>query len=138
MIRSCNTLAAGLVACLAVPLAGCAATGPIPAQYDEARHYPNISLSQQSLSRALGFQDPIVTRTRNDLLHVTVPMRSRSNDTLHVDHRVIWLDKEGRPIPPEMSWAPLRLDPRQPHRLVATATSREAEDYNIQMRWSLP
>lgn len=117
---------------------GCQSTAPIGGQYDEARSYPNVTLSQPSLQKALGFQEPTVSTIENGLKHVTLPVRARSNETLHVQYRVLWFDKKGRPIEPKMSWRYTRLEPRQPETLTAGATSAEAADYDFQLRWARP
>lgn len=113
-------------------------TAPIPASNDEALSYPQITLSQRSLQGALGFQKPVVTQTGDNLMQVTVPVRARSNQELHVEYKVVWLDASGRPVPPDLSWRPLRLEPRQPHNIIVNATSPKATDYNMQFRWSRP
>ena len=123
----------------ALLLGGCYQnTAVVPGRYDSARSYPNVTLAQDTLQEALGFQEPEVTRTRNDLMRVTVPVRARSDETLYVEYRVIWLDEEGQPIGPEMTWAPLRLSPRVPEYVSATSSSERAENYSFQFRWSRP
>lgn len=128
-------------ACLSVPLVigGCKAdTSPIGAKYDEVGRYPNITLSQPSLQEALGFQEPIVTRTPENLMRVSVPVRARSDEELHVEYKPVWLDANLQPISPEMSWTPLRLEPRQPATITVQSTSPAAVNYNLQFRWSRP
>ena len=131
-----------IAAVLAAGLAGLGAchrdTSVVGAQYDEVARYPNITLSQPSLSDALGFQEPIVTRNANNIMQVSVPVRARSNDELHVEYRVVWLDPNLQPIRPEGSWKALRLEPRQPYTVTETASSPAATNYNLQFRWSRP
>lgn len=134
-----SVMTAGLVAGIVVGLAGCAPdTGVVGARVDQVSDYPNVTLSQPSLSQAVGFQPPSVAETESGLMRVSLPLRAKSNETLHVEHRVIWYDKGGHPIPPEMSWKPVRLEPRQPQNLSYTATSTEAADYSVQLRWGRP
>ena len=130
--------AMSLAAALAIA-GGCKSdTSVVGAQYDEVARYPNVTLSQPSLSDALGFQEPIVTRNANNIMQVSIPVRARSNDELHVEYRVIWLDPNLQPLRPEMSWKPLRLEPRQPYTITETASTTSATNYNLQLRWSRP
>ena len=71
-------------------------------------------------------------------VQVSVPVRARSNDELHVEYRVVWLDPNLQPIRPEGSWKALRLEPRQPYTVTETASSPAATNYNLQFRWSRP
>ncbi|MDH3584511.1 MAG: DUF1425 domain-containing protein [Phycisphaerae bacterium] len=113
-------------------------TDPVGAAYDDVRAYPNITLSEPSLQPALGFQEPVVTRTPGGLLQVHVPVRARSGEELYLEHKVVWLDDRGVPVPPASSWVPLRLEPRQPTHVRAAATSDAAVNYNLQFRWGRP
>jgi uncharacterized protein YcfL len=126
------------VALWGVSLAGCADTGVIGAKTDEAATYPNLTLSQPSLSQAVRFHPPQVSRTAAGNLLVVVPLRAASNETLHLEYRAVWFDAQHRPIPPEMTWAPLRLEPRQPQQLSVNSSSSDAVDYNLQFRWGKP
>jgi len=136
-VYSRHTIAVLGVLCLLT--AGCQSdTAPIEAQTDETNAYPRISLSQRSLEKAIGFQEPIVTRSQNGLMRVTVPVRARSNEDLHIEYRVLWFDASGQPITPATGWTPVRLEPRQPQQIVAMSSSAAAADYNMQVRWSRP
>ncbi len=117
-------------------LVGC--TQPIAGQPDEVQVYPKITLSEEPLKMVLGFKAPIVTRTASDLMQVTQPIRARSDEPLHLEYRFVWLDALDQPIRPPMSWKHKRLEPRQPEFIQANATSPDAVDYNIQVRWAKP
>lgn len=129
-------LAAALAAMWIVT--GCASTDVVAGRYDTADHYPNVTLSERSLQDALGFQEPVISQTPSGLMRVTIPLRARSNDELHLEYRFVWLDDEGAPVQPEMNWRPLRLEPRQPQYVSASASSAAAENYNFQVRWGRP
>jgi uncharacterized protein YcfL len=120
---------------LVTVLAGCKAdTGPIGPISDEALTYPQLTLSDRSLQKKVGFQKPVVSQTGDGLLHVTVPLRARTDEPVLLEYKPVWLDKSGRPVPPELSWRHMRLEPRQPANIVVNATSKEATDFNIQFR----
>jgi uncharacterized protein YcfL len=128
-----------LCALLSLLSGGCHSdTSPIGAQSDPYTTYPNITLSQPSLTEAVKFQSPVLSRTANNNMQVTVPVRGASNETLHLEYRVIWFDAVHRPLSPEMSWTPIRLEPRQPQQLTAASSSSDAVDYNLQVRWGKP
>ena len=118
-------------------LAGCRYdTRPISGGPDEVVNYPDISLSEDTLQHALGFQQPIVSRTSGNLLQVTLPVRGKSNEQLQVEYKVIWFDASGQPLRPDVGWVPLRLEPRQPTSITVNSTSSDAVRFNIQWRWT--
>jgi uncharacterized protein YcfL len=136
--RISRLLAAGLIATCLLSVGCNTDTSVIGGEYDTARSYPNITLSQPTLADALGFQEPSVTRTPNNLMHVTLPVRALSNQELHVEYKVNWFDAAGQPILPETSWVSLRLEPRQPTYVAVTSSSPDATNYNLQFRWARP
>ena len=139
--RLAATRRGAMAACatLALFAAGCHSdTSPIGAQSDPFTTYPNITLSQPSLTDAVKFQSPVLSRTTNNNMQVIVPVRAASNETLHLEYRAIWFDATHRPLSPEMSWTPLRLEPRQPQQITVSSSSSDAVDYNLQVRWGKP
>ncbi|MBI1369584.1 MAG: DUF1425 domain-containing protein [Planctomycetes bacterium] len=134
-----TSLYAALTLAMSMIVGGCNSdTSVIGGTYDEARAYPKITLSQDTLQPALGFQEPVVTRTSTNLMSVTVPVRARSNEDLNVEYRIIWFDANHQPIRPEGSWMTVRLEPRQPTSITVTSSSTDAVDYNLQFRWARP
>jgi uncharacterized protein YcfL len=115
-----------------IALVGC--TAPIAAKNDEVKAYPEITLSQRSLERQLGFQPPTVARVSNNLLQVTVPVRAKTDHEMNVEYKVVWFDIIGQVIKPETGWVPLRLEPRQPQTVTVQSTSEDAVRYNLQFR----
>lgn len=122
----------------AAMLAGCQNTSPVAGAPDEAQVYPKVTLSQASLQAALGFNTPTVTRSANDLMVVSYPVRARAEEALFIEYKFVWFDVNHRPIRPYMTWKAKRLEPRQPDYLEGSATSADAVDYNIQVRWGKP
>ena len=123
----------------ATALCGCKSdTGPIGPISDEALRYPQLTFSDRSIQQALGFQKPIVSQTGDGLMQVTVPVRATSREPLHIEYKTVWLDASGRPVPPDLSWRHLILEPRQPTDITVNATSKEAKDFNMQFRWARP
>jgi len=129
------------LACMmcALPLAiggGCQSdTEPIPGSPDDTDLYPRVTMTDRDVQEGVGVNEPIESRTDLGNLMVTLPIRARTSDDAHIDYRIIWLDAQGRSIRPEMSWRYKRLEPKQPERLTFTASSPEAVDYNIQIRY---
>jgi uncharacterized protein YcfL len=127
----------GLMAVALLCLVGCKGYyGPIGPTYESVSTYPKITLSQGSLAEAIRVGEPTLATVANDLLQLNVPIRAHSDDQLHVEYRVVWKDKTGKPIAPQSVWTGIKLAPRQPQNLIATSTSKEAVDYNLQLRWS--
>ncbi len=127
-------LAAALLGVLTLGTVGC--TDPIAGKGDPFIEYPGVTLSEDSLKEKLGFQKPIISRVDNNLMRVTLPVRARSTEELHVEYKVVWMDEAGIPLRPEGSWTPLTLEKRQPTAITVNATSSDATKFNIQWRWS--
>lgn len=122
---------------VAALVSGCS-TSPVSGLPDEQQVYPNITLSESSLRGKLGLNAPTVTRTANNMMQVTQPIRARANEALLIEYRFVFLDAQNRPLQPLQSWTSKRLEPRQPDYIAASSTSTDAIDYNIQIRWSKP
>ncbi len=124
------------VAALGLALAGC--HDPITAKPDVVDQYPHVTFSKKSLAKAVRLNPPTVTQTDTGNLAVSQPIRSIAGEGLDIEYKFVWLDKLGRGVRPEMTWRYKRLEPNQPDMLTASASSDEATDYQIQLRWSLP
>ncbi len=118
-------------------LAGCS-KGPIAAERDTVDQYPKVSISSLSLADKVRLNPATLTETEAGLLHLTQPIRAASDGALSVEYQVIWFDKKGVPIEPRMTWRFMRLEPRVREFIEADASSREAVDYEVQLRWARP
>lgn len=139
LVKPLMQLAVPVIAVAVLGLIGCeASTGPIPGLPDEVVDYPTVTMSQVTLQNAVAIQQPIVDRRDGFLRKITLPLRSRSNEPLHVEWRILWYGGDGHPVGPEMTWRRMMLDPRQPHRITVTTMAANATDYNMQLRWARP
>lgn len=128
-----RTLAIALAAALCV---GCQAdTEPIAGSPDDTDLYPRVTLTSRSLQEAIGVGAPVESQTAVGNLRVLLPVRARTSDQAHVEYRIIWFDRAGQIVRPGMTWTPKRFEPKQPDQLTFAASSAEAVDYNIQIRW---
>lgn len=127
------------VVCTGAVLAGCRVnTSVIEPRRDPVVAYPNVTLSQPSLARALAVNQPVVTETEVGLMRVSVPVRSRSREELYVEYRTVWLNEAGQPVGGPFTWRTVRISARQRAWLSARATTEEATNFNMQLRWSRP
>ena len=130
-----RSFALSLLAAIAVSIGCHADTEPIPGSPDDTDVYPKVTLTERSLQDALGVGQPIETRSEAGNLVVTLPVRGRADNYVHIDYRIIWFDADGVSIRPEQSWNYKRLERKQPERLTFVATNPAAVDYNVQIRW---
>jgi uncharacterized protein YcfL len=121
----------------AAMLAGCS-KGPIGGRADSAGVYPNVSISSLSLADKVRLNPANVSETEVGLARLTQPIRAAADAGLAIEYRVIWFDRQGRPIEPMMTWRFKRLEPRVREFIEAEASSREAVDYEVQLRWARP
>lgn len=112
-------------------------TEPIAGSPDDANIYPRVTLTSRSLQEALGVGAPVQSETAVGNLQVKLPVRARTADPSHIEYRIVWFDKTGQIVRPAMTWTPKRLEPKVPDQLTFAASSVEAVDYNIQIRWGL-
>ena len=137
MIRQTLGLMAAFTLTAAL-LVGCQAdTEPIAGSPDDAAFYPKVTLSNRSLQEALGVSAPIQAKTETGNVKVMLPVRARTSNASHIEYRIVWFDASGQAIRPQMEWKPKRLEQKQPEQLTFLATSADAVDYNIQIRWGL-
>ncbi len=134
MLRKSMTIAA---LALVATLTACS-KGPIEAKPDKVSSYPNVSISSLSLADKVRLNPATVSQTEAGLLRLTQPVRAASDAGLSIEHRVIWFDVQGRPIEPQMTWRFMRLEPRVRQFIEAQASSEQAVDYEVQLRWARP
>lgn len=127
-------------ALLALPLLaslyGCNTQPPIDAR-QEMYSQKQIQLADEDLRRNTRFGQPIVTRDAAGLLFVTVPVRATINETLHVQYRATFLDRNGQPLPGSpTTWFTKTLNPRVFENVTINSTSPAAEDFTIDFRYA--
>lgn len=105
---------------------------PYPAPMND----PQISVLATDLRPHLVFQPAIITKDGQRPMTVELPMRNTTYNKYLLEYRFLFYDASGRELSPVMGWEFVPLDPKQVARLKAKATSLEADNYRLEVRWS--
>jgi hypothetical protein len=121
---------------LLVSLYGCNTQPPVNAR-EEVYTPRQIQLADEDLRRNTRFKQPVVTRDAAGLLFVTIPVRATIDETLHVQYRATFLDRNGQPLPGSpTTWFTKTLNPRVFESMTVNSTSPRAEDFTIDFRYA--
>jgi Protein of unknown function (DUF1425) len=97
---------------------------------------PQVQFASNDLRRSTAIDAPQVARDdTGNLLYVTLPIRSTTNQNLYVDYRVTFIDTAGRPVGPA-SWQTTTLQSNIAQRITANSTGPQAVDFQIDLRWA--
>jgi hypothetical protein len=113
---------------------GCGVRPPIEGRRDPFVP-PQVSIAENSLKHATAVGDPRVSRDPSGLLVVTVPIRSETDQDLHVDYSVTFLDSAGHQLS-ETSWFTKTLTSKVPDEITVTSMSPLAGDFRMRFRWA--
>jgi hypothetical protein len=121
-----------LFICVLIIFAGCAKR-PF-----EGRHDPyagsQISVASQHLQDNTRIGTPVASRdAESNILYVTVPIRSTTNEQLYVDYRVSFFDRNGQVIS-ETGWFTRTLTPNLPDQIMVRSTTPRAADFHVDIR----
>jgi hypothetical protein len=112
---------------------GCGVKAPLAGRGDPYAS-GQYSFADEDLERwtAVGTAN-VVRRPENNLLVVTVPIRSASNKRLFTEYRATFFDPGGR-IVDRSAWLSKVLEPNANDEVVINATTAEAVDFRIDFR----
>ncbi len=97
---------------------------------------PQVTFAQKDLARDTAVSAPNLQRDdAGNLLHVTLPIRSATNQTLYVDYKVTFLDRDGGVLS-ETGWKSKTLEANTPDSISVNSTSPRASDFQLALRWS--
>ena len=113
---------------------GCGVRPPIEGRRDPFTP-PQVSIAENSLKHATAVGDPRVTRDSSGLLVVTVPVRSETNQDLHVDYQVAFLDSAGHQLS-QTGWFTKTLTSKVPDEITVSSMSAQAADFRMKFRWA--
>jgi len=117
-----------------ISLTGCGVRPPIQGRLDP--YEPGqINFDSNSLKHETAVGQPSVARDENNLVYVTVPIRSETSKRLHVDYRVTFFD-DNRQMINQTAWFTKHLDPKVPDQIVVNSMSPRAADFQIDFRWA--
>lgn len=129
-----------IVAALSMWLAGCktdtAPSAGMGDPYPAPMNDPQISVLATDLRPHLVFQPAIITKDGQRPMTVEVPMRNTTYNKYLLEYRILFYDSSGRELSPVMGWEFVPVDPKQVVRLKRSATSVEADNYRLEVRWS--
>src|SRR3954447_2130689 len=125
-----------LVICSALLLGACTGTVSPPIQ-GRADPYPTaqVHLDSEQLRRDTAIGTPILVHNESGMLIVTLPIRSAIDQTLYVDYRVTFFDRNGVPIE---RYGPFTktLDGHTPDQIQVNSTTTRAADFQIDLRYA--
>lgn len=104
---------------------------------DPERPLASIFVRDPDLAKALGFRVPNVIRDEDGFItRVEIVTFAESVNTLKIDYRPAFIDREGASLEPGVSWQTRFIEPNVPERIVLTPNSPHAVDYELSIRWS--
>jgi len=118
---------------LFVILAGCGVKKPIEGRADP---YPagQVNFSNAILRDETTLSTPIATRDDvGNILRITVPLRSTTNQQLYIDYRASFFDRNGQLLS-QSGWFTKTLTPNVPDSIIANSGSPLAADFRIDIR----
>jgi hypothetical protein len=116
---------------MALVVAGCI-HAPIRPQADP--HLPSqIHVDSHELRRNTAVGTPITALNESGLLVVTVPIRSVVHETLYVDSRVTFFDRNGTVIGQPFKLQTKTLLPQTPDQIQFASPSRDAADFQLDL-----
>ncbi|MFG0329992.1 MAG: DUF1425 domain-containing protein [Phycisphaerales bacterium] len=142
MISRSRPIALCLSACfvlLALSLSGGCASEPVdPRDYENPeRPLAKIAIANPDLQKWMRFEPPTVVRDEDGFVtRVEVVAYATSVNTLKVDYRPTFLDRNGVAIEPVSSWRTRFLEPNVPERFILKPNGKNAVDYQLSLRWS--
>jgi Protein of unknown function (DUF1425) len=136
-----NTLAfSASLFLIGVALAGCNEVPPYTEGRAEPYPPPQIQLAgpdREDLRRSTVIDRPVQQRDDADLLVITVPIRATSDQILHVQYRVSFLDSNGVPLPGyPTGWFRKSLEPGAWSPIKFNSTTPKAEQWQMELRYA--
>ena len=116
-----------------VAFTGCNRT-KAPYQVNKDPYQPQqVYLTSTKLRNILQFGQIATSRDQNNLLYVTVPMRSTDNKRQIVEYRVTFYDDTNTPLPGG-SWQTATLEPNSGETITFNSTTDAASDFQVIIR----
>jgi uncharacterized protein YcfL len=129
-ITRCLAVSVGVLASL---LVGCQSQpGPPGVAADEITIYPRVT-AVDGLNTFLRVRESGVVVSRDDVMSVTIPVRSVSRETEFIQYRFFFYDATGRPHDAEPSWSRTRIEPGAQAYLEGRSV-RESDDFSLEIR----
>lgn len=95
-----------------------------------------IHFASEDLRRATAVGAPLASRDdAGNILYVTIPVRSATNQTLYVDYRVTFFDQTGQQLS-QTGWMSKTLESNTPDRIVVNSLGPRAADFQVDFRFA--
>ena len=113
-------------------LVGCGQKAPYDVRAD--KYGPRqVYIATPRLSNVLVFDQIRTSRGPNDLLYVTVPVRSTASKRQLIEYRFTYLDDLGNPLPGG-AWQTRQLESNVLETISANSTSNRAANFRMDIR----
>ena len=123
-------------ALLSALLLGCESVAPPIEGRADPFASPQVTFAQKDLRRETAVGAPLLQRDdAGNLLHVTLPIRSATSQTLYVDYKVMFYDRNGGVLY-ETGWTSKTLEANTPDTIQVNSTTDRAADFRLALRWS--
>src|SRR3954453_8294747 len=100
---------------------GCASDVPSYREGRAERYAPPqvqiTGLNAEDLRLSTAIDRPSTSRDTANMLYVTVPIRNTSDQVLRVQYRYNFVDEQGRPLPENIAWNRVTLEPGSAQRI---------------------
>lgn len=117
----------------AVALAGCNRTKPPYRVSEDPYAAGQVNIADKRLSNILRFEQARLTYDEADLLHVALPVRAATNRTQIIQYRTHFFDRTGQELYTSQ-WRTQTLEANVPQTLSATATTPQAQGFQMDIR----
>jgi hypothetical protein len=95
-----------------------------------------IHFATDELRRDTAVGTPVASRDEaGNILFITVPIRSATNQTLYVDYRVSFFDASGQHLN-QTGWLNKTLESNTPDRIVVNSLGPRATDFQVDFRYA--
>jgi hypothetical protein len=122
-----------LLPLLVISVVGCRSDRPMEPQHD--RYAPGqINVASEHLRANTRVGTATATRDADsNILYVTIPIRSTTNEQMYIDYRVSFFDRNGQLIS-ETGWFTRTLTPNLPDNIQVRSTTPRAADFHVDIR----
>ena len=114
-------------------LVGCGVKPPIQARNDPYAD-DQVNVASAILRDNTAVRPPVATRDETgNILYVTIPIRSTSNQQMYVDYRATFFDRNGQALT-NYGWMTKTLTPNVPDSIVIKSGDPRAADFHVDLR----
>ena len=95
-----------------------------------------VHVSSEDLRRSTAIGIPLASRDEaGNILYITLPIRSATNQSLYVDYRVTFFDPSGQVLN-QTTWFTKTLEANTPDQIRVNSLGGRAADFQIDLRYA--